>query len=198
MRIGIDISQIVYEGTGVGKYVREMVRSLTSGDTTNEYVLFGASLRMKDVFQAFYHSLENKKHVSLRVVSIPPTLLALLWNKFHIVPVEWFIGQVDVFWSSDWTQPPLKNAKGITTIHDLIALKFPYESHSTVEFDPTRMRISPNIVATHTRRLQWVKKECAMILCDSEATKKDCIELLGIENERLSVVYPGYSVYEQI
>lgn len=180
MRIGIDISQIVYEGTGVGTYVRRMVESLVRLDTKNEYVLFGASLRRRGVFEAFYETLSHAR-VRLVTVPIPPTLLDVLWNRLHILPVEKFTGLIDVFWSSDWTQPPLTQAKGITTIHDLITIRFPKE-------------MDQRIVATHARRLRWVKKECAAVLCDSESTKKDVISLLGIPEGRLHVVYPGFSL----
>src|SRR3990167_9450106 len=145
MRIGIDISQIVYEGTGVGNYVRHMVTELLKHDTKNEYVLFGASLRRRKEFREYF----PKKH--LVIVPIPPTLLDILWNRFHIFPVEWFTGSLDVFWSSDWTQPPLVHAKGVTTIHDLIALKYPKQTDK-------------QIVKTHKRRLSWVVKECEVML----------------------------------
>lgn len=181
MRIGIDISQIVYEGTGVGNYVREMVRALLTIDKKNEYILFGASLRKRDVFSKYFNNIYHlSRHVRLKVLPIPPTLLDILWNKLHIFPVEWFIGNVDVFWSSDWTQPPLKNARGITTIHDLSVLRFP-ESF-----------VGTNIVDVQKRRLVWAKKECSHFFCDSEATKKDAIRLLGLENTKLYVVYPGW------
>lgn len=95
----------------------------------------------------------------------------------HIFPIEWFIGDVDVFWSSDWTQPPLRKAKGITTIHDLTVLRFPESFGDT------------NIVSVQKRRLAWAKKDCRNFFCDSMATAKDAQELLGIGNG--TVVYPG-------
>lgn len=177
MKIGIDISQIVYEGTGVAQYVRRMVTALLAMDKKNEYVLFGSSFRRKNEFHTFYNTLPHNR-VRLVTVSIPPAILDFLWNRLHVAPIEQFTGPLDVFWSSDWTQPPLLKAKGVTTIHDLIALKFPDETDA-------------GIVATHKRRLSWVKKECAMILCDSQSTKKDVMELLNIPGEKLRVVYPG-------
>ncbi len=181
MRIGIDISQIVHEGTGVGKYVQEMVRAMVTEDSKNEYILFGASLRKTQVFISFFKSLSGAKRVTLKIFPIPPTLLDLLWNILHIVPIQWFIGNIDVFWSSDWTQPPLGGAKGVTTIHDLTIFRFP-ES-----FDR-------HIIEVHTRRLLRAKKECSFFLCDSEATKDDCISYLGLQPSTLTVVYPGYSL----
>lgn len=180
MKIGIDISQIVYEGTGVAMYVREIVTALLKLDRKNDYVLFGASLRKRAVFDEYFLSVQKgNTNVRLVTIPIPPTLLEILWNQLHVLPVELFVGNVDIFWSSDWTQPPLRKAKGVTTIHDLIALKYPQETDS-------------KIVTVHKRRLEWVKKECQKIFCDSEATKKDIRELIGIDTDKLNIIYPGF------
>jgi hypothetical protein len=192
MRIAIDISQIVYEGTGVSTYVRKLVAALIRKDTENEYVLFGASLRKRNVFKTFISSL-TVNHAKLQLVSvpIPPTVLHVLWNVLHIVPAEWFTGPVDVFWSSDWTQPPLSGAIGITTIHDLSIMKFPETLHS-MSVDVAHARISSDIVKTQMARLKHAVRECKLFLCDSEATKADAKKLLHIPSDRLTVVYPGY------
>lgn len=175
MRIGIDISQLAYPQTGVANYVGNLVENLLKLDKDNEYILFFSSLRG----QIKNEKLKIKNgNIKLKTFKIPPTLLDLLWNRFHIIPVEWFIGDVDVFLSSDWTQPPTKKAKKVTILYDLLVYKFPQEMH-------------PKIVATQKRRLAWVTKECDQIICISEATKKDAMEILGIEEERLAVVYPG-------
>lgn len=177
MRIGIDISQIVHEGTGVATYVRKLVAALLTLDTKNEYILFGVSFRKRNSIVDFFKTI-RRANVRLVVIPIPPTLLEILWNQLHVVPAEWFVGNVDVFWSSDWAQPPLRHAKGITTIHDLIALKFPEETDR-------------RIVAAHKRRLSWVAKECGAVLCDSQSTKQDVEDILGIPPARLHVVYPA-------
>lgn len=181
MRIGIDISQIVYEGSGVSTYVRKMVESLLSIDSHNAYVLFGSSLRNRSKLSEFADSIRKKyPNVTFRFLPLPPTLLDILWNKLHVIPIEWIIGNVDVFWSSDWTQPPLARARGITTIHDVSFLHYPETFAQT-------------IIDVQKRRLAWVKRECKAIFCDSEATKMDVIRLLGFENIQLQVVYPGYT-----
>lgn len=186
MRIGIDISQTAHEGTGVANYVQNMVKQLLKLDDENEYVLFFSSLRKKFPISNFQFPLRqvegeaspiSNKKVQIREFLIPPTVLDILWNRLHIVPIEWFIGDIDVFISSDWTQPPTK-AKTMTILYDLIVYKYPAETDK-------------KIVATQKRRLSWVKKECDKIICISESTKKDAEEILGINKERLSVVYPG-------
>ncbi|HSW87861.1 MAG TPA: glycosyltransferase [Candidatus Saccharimonadales bacterium] len=172
MKIGIDVSQAAYAGTGVGNYVQQLIQHLANIDKENDYVLFFSSLR-----RDFAFSSSNSK-VSLKKFKFPPTILDFLWNKLHIFPIEWLIGDIDIFVSSDWTQPPTRKAKKVTVLYDLIIYKYPKET-------------AEKIVAVQKRKLQWVKKECDMILCISEATKKDAIELLGIEEKRLQVVYPG-------
>lgn len=72
-------------------------------------------------------------------------------------------------------------AKGITTIHDLTVFRFP-ES------------FPKEIVEVHTRKLKRSKEECDFFLCDSEATKKDAIEMLKIPSEKVQVIYPGYTL----
>jgi glycosyltransferase involved in cell wall biosynthesis len=174
MKIGIDISQLAYERTGVATYVRELVASLVRLDTQNEYVLFFSSFRGK----LMPFDFAQRENVALKQFKFPPSLLDILWNKLHIMPIESLIGDVDVFITSDWTEPPVRKAKKMTILYDLIVYKFPEETDS-------------KIIATQKRKLAWVKKESDRILCISEGTKKDAMEILGIEENRLAVVYPG-------
>jgi glycosyltransferase involved in cell wall biosynthesis len=180
MKIGIDISQTAYEGTGVANYVQNLVNALIALDTDDEYVLFYSSMRRNFPSSIFHFPFTNNK-VTVKSFRIPPTFLDLIWNRLHIFPIENFIGDVDVFISSDWTQPPLKHAKGVSILYDLIVFKHPEET-------------AESIVTTQKRRMRWMKKECERIICISESTKKDAKEILGIDEKRLTVVYPGMTL----
>lgn len=175
MKIGIDISQLAYANTGVANYLENFVQALLRLDSTNEYVLFFSSLRREIKDLRFKIKDSN---VSVKQFKFPPTLLDLLWNKLHILPIENLIGDVDLFISSDWTEPPTKKARKATILYDLIVYKAPEET-------------AAKIVETQKRKLQWTKKECDVILCISESTKKDAMEILEIEEKRLHVAYPG-------
>lgn len=177
MKIGIDISQIAFPGAGVANYTKNLVESLLRIDKENEYILFGSSLRRKKTLKTWFQSLSAQNAV-LKIFQFPPTLLDFLWNRLHILPIETLIGKVDIFLSSDWTQPPTRKAKEATILYDLSVYKHPQE-------------MSSKIVSVQKRRLKWVKRECEVIFCISQATKKDALEILGIEEKRLSVVYPG-------
>lgn len=177
MRIGIDISQITYENTGVAKFLEKLVEQLAQIDQKNEYILFFSSTRRKT--PSFVNKLtKDKPNFRIKNYRFPPSLLDLIWNRLHILPIEWLIGPIDIFISSDWTQPPIQRAKRATILYDLIVYKYPEET-------------AGKIVAVQKRRLKWVSKECEVIFCISESTKKDAKELLDIDERRLKIIYPG-------
>ena len=177
MKIGIDISQLAFENTGVANYLYHFIDNLTKIDSKNQYILF---------FSSFRHKIQNSKfkiqnynsNVNIISFKFPPTLLDFVWNKAHIFPIEKLIGDVDVFISSDWTQPPTVKAKKATIIYDMIVYKHPEETHQ-------------KIIETQKRRLNWVKNEADMVFCISEATKRDAKKILGIKEDKLRVIYPG-------
>lgn len=176
MKIGIDISQLAYPNTGVANYLRSLVEHLLETDQENEYILFFSSLR-GNLDSSFIKRLASSR-VKVKMLRLPPSLLDVLWNKLHVLPIERLIGNVDIFITSDWTEPPATFAKKMTILYDLVVYKHPEES-------------AEKIVATQKRKLKWVKKESDAILCISEATKRDAQELLQIDEKRLKVVYPG-------
>jgi len=177
MKIGIDISQLAYENTGVANYLKNLVEEMVKVDDKNEYILFFSSLRsnIKDQISKIKNA---NKNVQIKTFKFPLTLLDILWNKLHIFPIERLIGNVDIFITSDWVEPPTKKAKKATIIYDLIVYKHPEET-------------AKKIVETQKRKLNWVKKESDLVFCISDATKRDAMEILGIPEEKLKVIYPG-------
>ena len=165
MKIAIDISQIVY-GTGVSNYTSNLVRHLLKIDKKNQYILFGTSLRQRKKLYEFKKSLADYKNVVFKFNFLPPTLFEILSNRLRILSVEKLAGgEVDIFHSSDWTQPKVssKNTKKITTIHDMTVYLFPSS------FDP-------KIITTQRLRLAKVKNEVDLVIADSQTTKENSIK----------------------
>lgn len=179
MKIGIDISQMAYAGTGVANYLKRLVEGLVAVDEENEYVLFYSSMRNKRPHPDPLLKGEGVDgRVSIKQFKMPPAVLDILWNRLHVLPIESLIGDVDVFITSDWTEPPTRRAKKATILYDLIVYKYPDETDK-------------KIVETQKRKLKWVKKESDVVLCISESTKKDAMGILGIEESRLKVIGAG-------
>lgn len=185
MKIGIDISQTAYTKTGTSNYIKNLTEALLKIDKNNEYVLFFSSLRRELPYIAI------NPRTTIKKFRFPPSVLSLIWNKWHILPIENLIGDVDIFITSDWTEPPVKKAKKASIIYDLIVYRYPKETHNRTQFNPLKLIISPNIVASQRRKLKWVKKESDIVFCISESTKKDVSEILGIDKSKLKVAYPG-------
>ncbi len=165
MKVGFDISQTAHQG-GVATYTKALAHEL-SKDKSLEMVYFYSSLR-----KPYSGDLKGVKKLP-----IPPTALELIFNKIHKIPIETFIGDIDVFHSSDWIQPPSK-AKKVTTYHDVVPLKYPEWS-------------KPKIVKVHKKRLKIVEKEIDMVIAVSESTKRDLMEVSDIPEEKIKVIYEG-------
>lgn len=163
MRVGMDISQMAHGG-GVATYTQNLIQAL-SKISDLEMVYFYSSLR-----KPYRGKLKNVKSYRL-----PPTLFEMLFNRWRNVSIERFLGPIDVFHSSDWTQPPTK-AKKVTTYHDVVPLKYPQWSH-------------PKIVEVHKRRLWLVEKEIDQVIAVSQATKRDLLEVSSIPEEKIEVIY---------
>lgn len=128
----------------------------------------------------FYASLRRPYTGNLQNVRsfrYPPTVLEILFNKIRLIPIEKFLGSLDIFHSSDWTQPKTK-AKKVTTYHDVVAIKYPQWSH-------------PKIVAVQKRRLKIVEKEIDMVIAVSQSTKKGLLQTSRIPEEKIVVIYEG-------
>lgn len=179
MKIGIDISPIIY-GTGVSVYTRLLVKNLLETDSQNQYIFFGGNLRRLGEIKEFTNNLKGKFETKL--YPLPPTVADIIFNRLHFVPIEAFIGKVDVFHSSDWTQPPSRLFK-VTTVHDLVPFKYPKESHK-------------RIISAHKAKMRWIKREVDKVIAVSQATKKDLIKM-GVDKTKIEVVYEAHErVYD--
>lgn len=159
MNIGIDISMLVYRGSGVATYTYNLVKYLLQIDKKNTYHLFYSSLRRPPNFT--YLEELTKAGAQIHDLPFPPRVLKFCWNKTHILPVEWFTGKVDIFHSSDFLRPPLlPGTKSVTTIHDLTWKKHP-QFHTQ------------DIIEAHERKLARTIDQQDVIIVDSLKTKED-------------------------
>lgn len=163
--VGMDISQLAHRG-GVTTYTKNLAAELSKLPGL-EMVYFYSSFRIP-----YMGELNNVKSFKL-----PPMVFEPLFNQIRKIPIEKFTGEIDVFHSSDWVQPPSKSKK-VTTYHDVVPLKYPAWS-------------TPEIVKVHKRRLKLVEKEIDMVIAVSESTKNDLLEVSDIPKEKIIVIYEG-------
>ncbi len=181
MRIGIDISQVVYEGTGVSRFTKGLIDTILTHETQNEWVFFLSALRRQPDLRLIKDIKANGYRFARSY--LPPFFLAILWNDLHQYNVENMTGKLDWFISSDWTEPPAK-AKKATIVHDLTFKRYP----ETVD---------PTIQLVQEKRLSWIEKESSIIFVDSNSTKDDLITIMGYDENKIVVNYPGVTTQKQ-
>ncbi len=168
MIIGIDITPVIY-GTGVSVYTQNLVENLINQDSKNTYKLFFSSLRGQ--LPPVFTKLSQKPNVHLYRLPFPPSLFeSIIWK---LVPIEFFIGPLDLFhvWESI---PARTKAKKIVTIHDLAPILYPETCH-------------PKTIKRYQSLLKNLKNYSAIIAV-SQNTKKDLIRLKYASANKISVI----------
>jgi glycosyltransferase involved in cell wall biosynthesis len=183
LKVGIDYTAAIWQGAGIGRYTRELVRAILAAGGDFRYMLFyaGGGAAPDSPYLAELQRL-CATHANVRAAPIPlsPRRLTQLWQRLRApIPVELFAGKLDVLHAPDFVLPPTR-ARTLLTIHDLSFLVHP-ECHL-----PSMVRYLSSAVPRSLRRADAV-------LADSEATRQDLARLLAVDPARVAVVYPGVS-----
>jgi glycosyltransferase involved in cell wall biosynthesis len=172
VRILIDYRPALRQRTGVGEYVHGLATAL------------GARLAQDDSLTLFTSSWKDRldpdavpgsRHVDRR---IPVRLLNLSWHRFGWPPTEWLAGRADIVQSMHPLMLPGGYGARFITIHDLYFLDRPDHTSSEIRRD------YPALAADHARRADG-------IIVNSDYTRRQVIERLGIAAEKITVCSPG-------
>jgi glycosyltransferase involved in cell wall biosynthesis len=181
MHIGIDYTAAAWQGAGIGRYSRELIRAIVAQGHAHRYTLFYAAGGLDP---ASPHMVELRQlddaHANVRFVPIPlsPRRLTQFWQRLRVpLPVDLFTGPLDLLHAPDFVLPPTR-ARTLVTIHDLSFLVHPECA------EPSMVRYLTDAVPRGLRRAN-------VILSDSQATSRDLVRLLAIEPARIELVYPG-------
>jgi len=173
--IGIDYTPAHEQGGGIGRYVRELVNSLLAQTNSSiDYRLFVAG-----AFPSDLPRLVNSRS-AWKTTPITPIWLARLWHRLHFpLPIETFLGRVDLYHATDFVLPPtLSRTRTLLTVHDLSFVRVP-ESAS-----PSLKVYLDHVVPLSARKADY-------ILADSQATKDDLIDIYGLSEQKISVLLSG-------
>lgn len=180
--IAIDYTAAYEQGAGIGRLVRDLITHVADIDAETDYRLFVAGATIDDV------PLAPNLNFSWRPTRITPLWFARLWHRaFLPVPIEAFVGSVDLFHATDFTLlPTLPTTKSIVTVHDLSFVKAPQAAH------PAMRRYLNAVVPRSIRRATHV-------IADSQATKDDICEIYGTNPNKISVLLSGVNpIYKPV
>ncbi len=182
MHIGIDVSQIAHEGTGVARFMGGLIDAILTHEKVHTWKFLYYSLRRS--FPTLLRKRIRRMGHELCVYPIAPTFVSMIWNDIHKFPVEYVLRNMDWFISSDWVEPPSVNARKATIVHDLAFIRYPETVHPTIRIN-------------QQRRLKWIERESHHIFTDSEATRSDVLKYYQISPRQISVNYPGVVPMQQ-
>jgi glycosyltransferase involved in cell wall biosynthesis len=181
MIIGIDYTAAAWQGAGIGRYTRELVRAAISLGGSFHYKLFYAAGGLppdSPYLEDLRRLCATSPHVQAIPIRITPRLLTIIWQRLRLpLLVERFTGPLDILHAPDFALPPT-HAPALLTIHDLTFLVQPEC------FEPAMRRYMGQVVPRSLRR-------ASLVLVDSEASRADLMRLLKVPPERATVVYPG-------
>jgi len=177
MKIVIDISQMAYTGTGVGRYTFELVKALLTRHTNYEFVLWAGVRKQRFYFENLQKTAPWNKATWV-YSHLSPKLAGVLFN-YSPLHLEYLSGKADVIHLSDWTAPVTKGPT-VTTVHDLAFVKYPKTVDSLIRH-------------TQSIRLSRVIKHGNHIIADSMSTKNDLVEIYHCDPNLIDVIYPGIS-----
>lgn len=175
MQILIDATGIVNKMTGVGRYSQQLLTAIANIDQDNSYtILLQQALRTDHPIWA----LRDKPNFNLKRVDIPAVgpkkQICFPWAVRKAIKTK-----ADLIHSLNSELPLLHNLKSVVTIHDLKYLKFP--------------AFFRGLARTKTRYLKHIFKigcqKASKVITVSESTKGDIINLLGIKEEKICVIY---------
>lgn len=172
-RVGIDAR--LWQETGVGRYIRNLILELAAIDRTTEYVLF---LRKHE-----YETLPLPgKNFSKVLADIQWHTVAEQFTFPKLLAKE----QLDLVHFPYFSVPIFYNRPYVLTIHDLILHHFPTGKASTHSWLLYRLKHAAYkyIIATGA-------KHAEKIIAVSHATKDEIVKHLGVAAEKIIVSYEG-------
>lgn len=178
MRIGIDCR--LWSETGVGRYIRNLVSNLQEIDKKNEYALFVLSKDEENIKSLIHNSQFMIQPADIKWHTIEEQLkFPAILNKENLDLVHFPYFSVPIFY----------NRPFVVTIHDLIINHFPTGQASTLPLPIYYLKL-----LGYKFVMSQAARKASGIIAVSNATKGEIVDHLGVNEEKVAVIYEGVSV----
>ncbi len=175
MKIGFDAKRIVRNRTGLGNYGRTLVSDLSALMPADELLLYAPDKGNDDLRQG----METLANVQMVYPEGKPLRWQRdLWRMRGIVS-DFRRDGINIFHGLSGELPRgirQSGIRSIVTIHDLIFMRHP-EYYNWLD------------TKIYTYKFRQTCLEADHIIAISECTKRDIMELGGVEEDRISVIY---------
>jgi glycosyltransferase involved in cell wall biosynthesis len=176
MHIGIDARLPAYQMGGISQYILHLLPALADIDGENRYTVFHSR---KD---SGNHLPPAGSRFQRRNVWTP---CHHRWERWSLAAEVW-LHRLDVLHSPDFVPPAFGARRRVITVHDLNFLYYP-------EF------LTPDSLRYYRGQIRWAIGQASHVLADSEHTRHDLIERLGLAREKVtSVPLAANPIYGQV
>lgn len=174
MKIGFDAKRALNNSTGLGNHARILLNAMMRDFPENEYLLF--SPKAKD---EFFHQLQGDFKMIFPETKLQQSFHSL-WRSFGISK-QLNENKLSLYHGLS-NELPLNihhaSLAKVVTIHDLIFLKHT-EQYPFVDTQIYKLKT------------KYAAKHADKIIAVSQETKNDLIEMYGVKEEKIVVIYPS-------
>jgi glycosyltransferase involved in cell wall biosynthesis len=163
MHIGIDARLMYYQRAGIGRYTLQLARALARIESDDRYTLLQAHRSKEPI-------IEHPRFAHRKVLTPAHHRFEQLALPFEISPIG-----LDVLHSPDFIPPFRRNCASVITIHDLNFLLYPH--------------FLTKDAARYYGQIDEAVRRTDAIIAVSKATKADIMRLLGVPEDRITVIY---------
>jgi glycosyltransferase involved in cell wall biosynthesis len=165
MRIGFDAKRFFHNKTGLGNYSRSLINSLVELIPGNDYFLFDSNGRSENITPpAGTEIVHPTRRIPLwRQIGISNQIEKLKLDIYHGLSAELPISRP-------------RGTKQVVSIHDIIFIKY---SEYYKFFD--------RLIYTYKTRHAIYNADA--VICASQVTKNDLMQIFSIDSEKVKVVY---------
>lgn len=175
MILGIDGSSLLSAKTGIGVYTDRLLCGIRScSDFTVKIYLPMPFINPAKRNNSIDEVIKNYPDVEIKSHALPtPKMQRWIWGHSDFLPIERFLGSIDLYHGTSFVMPPLHHAKGIMTIYDLSFMLFP-------QFHTREMQ-------AFTKNIRRYAERSDCIIAISEQTKQDIVRLLDVPADKVRV-----------
>lgn len=170
MRVGLDISPITPDRTGIGTYCYNLLKHLVRLAPEVSFVGFRSG-------RSRPRTGDLPSPMPVRYVPVPTRLLYATWECTRRPRVDRLLGGLDVFHATNYFLPPVESARRVLSIYDLSFLVRPE-------------LCSPKIVRPFSKGIRHFARDADAVIACSESTKQDIVRFLNVDAAKITVA-PG-------
>ncbi len=173
MKIGYEAKRIYHNASGLGNYGRNLLRALATYYPQNEYHLYNPKPG-RIPFGEFLKPVREQNP------AIGNPLYGNIWRQRFLSDRASKDG-VEIFHGLSQELPlglHKKGIKSVVTVHDLIFIRYP-QLYKYIDRK------------VYTKKLRSACRRADIIVAISQQTKNDLVEFMGINPDRIKVIYQG-------